>query len=431
MRAILCACLVLVTSVFAAAQDDGDRPFVEGRVAAVEPAEAKPGATVVAKIRLEIPEGWHIYPLAPTRAGLPTTVEVSAGPFAVGKDAKEPAPKKFGTDPDSYEAHVGSVVLEIPLVLAADAKPGEAEFALALSYMMCTEEQCLPPTELALKGRVKVVAGSPSATVPDDVVFEADITYGKGGETDLKLNLARPKDAKGPLPAVVVIHGGGWKAGDRTVHDNLTWLLAQHGFAAATIEYRLCPKDVWPAQIEDAKCAVRFLRANAAKYGLDGKHVGAVGFSAGAHLALMLGTVDDPALEGKGGWEKESSKVQAVVSFFGPTDLLAKDLPKPSLDIVKEFIGGTAAEKGEAWKAASPVTHVSAGDAPALLIQGTKDPLIPTAQATAMAEALTKAGVKARCDLLEGKGHGWGGAELLRNLDETYEFFGAELKPAR
>lgn len=431
MRATFCAGLFLAMALVAAAQDEGDRPLVEGRVVSVEPAEAKPGATVVAKVQLEIPETWHIYPLAATRAGLPTTVEVTAGPFAVGKGAKEPAPKKFGTDPDSYEAHVGTVVLEIPLVIAADAKPGEAEFALTLTYMMCTEEQCLPQADLEVKGRVKIAAGAASPKAPEDVVFEADIAYGKGGDEDLKLDMSRPKDAKGPLPVVVVIHGGGWKAGDRKAHDNLTWLLAQRGYAAVTVEYRLCPKHVWPAQVEDVKCAVRFLRANAEKYGLDGKHIGAVGFSAGAHLALMLGTVDDPALEGKGGWEKESSKVQAAVSFFGPTDLLAKDLPEQSLGILNEFLGGSQAEKAEAYRAASPLAHVSAGDAPALLIQGTKDPLIPTAQATVMAEALKKAGVKTRTDILEGAGHGWGGAELQRTLDETYEFFDAELKPAK
>src|SRR5262245_46157696 len=139
MRAALLAGFVLAAAC-ASAQDEGDRPYAEGRVAAVEPAEAAPGATIVAKVEVAIPETWHIYPFAKTRAGLPTTVAVVSGPIAIGKGICEPAPKKFGTDPDSYEAHVGTVVFEIPLVVAADAAPGEAEFALTLTYMMCTEE---------------------------------------------------------------------------------------------------------------------------------------------------------------------------------------------------------------------------------------------------------------------------------------------------
>lgn len=428
MRALLRAWLLLAASVPALAQDEGDRPYAEGRVTAVEPAAAAPGGAVVAKVEVAIPEGYHIYPFAPTRAGLPTTVEAKSGPVTAGKGVKEPAPRKFGTDPDSYEAHVGTVVFEIPLTVAAEASPGDAEFTLVLTYMMCTEETCLAQAELEVNGRVRVAKG---AAAPDGVLFEPDIVYGRGGDEDLRLDLSRPKDAKKPLPAIVVIHGGGWQAGDRKAHDNLTWLFAQRGYASATVQYRLAPKYRWPAQVEDVKCAVRFLRANAEKYGLDGKHIGAVGFSAGAHLALMLGTVDDPALEGKGGWEKESSKVQAAVSFFGPTDLLAKDLPEQSLGILKEFLGGTQEEKSDAYRAASPLAHVSAGDAPVLMFQGTKDPLIPTGQATVMDEALRKAGVKSRCDILEGAGHGWKDPELTRTLDATYEFFDAELKPAK
>ena len=136
----------------------------------------------------------------------------------------------------------------------------------------------------------------------------------------------------------------------------------------------------------------------------------------------------DAGLEGKGGCEGESSKVQAAVSFFGPTDLLAKDLPEASLGVLKEFLGGTAVEKKDEYRAASPVTHVSAGDAPLLILQGTKDPLIPSSQAYTLVDALTKAGVRARCELLVGAGHGWGEPDISRTINETYEFFNTEFR---
>jgi acetyl esterase/lipase len=428
MRATLCACFLVMATAAASAQDDMDRPFIEGRVLSVEPAEAKPGDPVVAKVEVSIPEGYHIYPLEKSKAGFPTKIDVKSGPVAATGKQKQPAGKQFGTEQDGYTAHVGKVVFEVPLTVTADAKAGEAEFVLNVAYYMCTEETCLPAADLEVAGKVRVTA---AAGAPEGILFEPDLVYGKGGDQDLRLDLSRPKDAKSPLPVVVVIHGGGWKGGHRKLHDDFTWTLAQHGYAAATVEYRLCPKDPWPAQVEDVKCAVRFLRANAAKYGLEAKRFGAVGFSAGAHLAMLLGTVDDPALEGKGGSAGESSKVQAAVSFFGPTDLLAKDLPEASLGILKELLGGTQAERADAYRAASPVTHVSAGDAPIFLLQGTKDPIVPATQATVMAEALKKAGVKARCEIIDGAGHGWKDAELTRTLDETYEFLDAELKGAK
>src|SRR5262245_12868637 len=125
--------------------------------------------------------------------------------------------------------------------------------------------------------------------VPEGVVFEKDVVYGKTGEVELKQNLAKPKDAAGKLPCVLVIHGGGWAAGNKEGHNNLTWEFAKRGFVSATIGYRLAPKFLFPAQIEDVKCAVRYLRANAEKLNIDPEKLGAVGFSAGAHLSMMLG----------------------------------------------------------------------------------------------------------------------------------------------
>lgn len=268
------------------------------------------------------------------------------------------------------------------------------------------------------------------AKAPDDVEFSRDVVYGKGGGEDLKLDLARPKTRPThPAPCVVVIHGGGWSAGKRQDLDNVTWELARRGYVATTIEYRLAPAHRFPAQVEDAKCAVRFLRAHAKDYGIDADRIGTVGFSAGAHLAMMLGvTKKEDGLEGEGGWADQSSRVQAVVSFFGPVDLLAADLPPVSIEILRNFLGGTAAAKHDDYRRASPLTYVRSDAAPMLLLQGTSDPLVPWTQATAMTAAMTKAGAEGRVELLVGQGHGWGDDELRRTAEEAFQFFDAKLE---
>jgi acetyl esterase/lipase len=269
-----------------------------------------------------------------------------------------------------------------------------------------------------------------AAEAPADVVFEKDVVYGKGGGADLKLDLSRPKDAQGKkLPCVVVIHGGGWAAGDKSAHDDLTWKFAQRGYVSATVGYRFAPASAFPAQVNDVKCAVRFLRANADKYGIDPRRIGAVGFSAGAHLSMMLATMDkEDGLEGDGGWPDQPSKVQAAVSFFGPTDLAATDVPDRVKDILKAFIGGTPVDKPREYRQASPLTYVSPGDAPMLLFQGTRDVLVPHTQAFAMVEAMTRYNIPGRVELLIGAGHGWGGRELEHTVEQTYAFFDQYLK---
>ena len=268
--------------------------------------------------------------------------------------------------------------------------------------------------------------------VPEGVVFEKDVVYGKTGEVELKLNLAKPKDATGKLPCVLVIHGGGWAAGNKEGHNNLTWEFAKRGFVSATIGYRLAPKSLFPAQIEDVKCAVRYLRANAEKLNVDPDKLGALGFSAGAHLSMMLGAMGKgDGLEGDGGHPEQSSQVQAVVAYFGPTDFVNVEFPEASRGIVSRWIGGSREDKKEQYRLASPVTYVSRGDAPMLLIQGTKDPLVPHNQAYRMADALTAAGVSGRVELLLGAGHGWGGPDLVRSAEITYAFFEQKLKPAK
>src|SRR5215510_9833699 len=163
---------------------------------------------------------------------------------------------------------------------------------------------------------------SAAAGQESEIRVERDIVYGKGDQMDLQLNLAIPK-GKGPFPAVVCIHGGGWYRGQRQDMDFMTELLARRGFVAATVSYRLVSTARFPAQIEDCKAAVRWLRANAAKYHIDPDRIGAIGPSAGGHLACLLGVTEKKdGLEGSGGNPDHSSGVQAVVSFFGRTNFM-------------------------------------------------------------------------------------------------------------
>lgn len=285
-------------------------------------------------------------------------------------------------------------------------------------------------TLFALAFGLGVAAAAPPA---EAVRFEPNLQYGTGGGEPLTLNLARPQEASGRLPCVLFIHGGAWQGGNKELHDGQVRELARRGFAAATVGYRFAPAHRFPAQIEDCKCAVRWLRAHASDYGLDPNRMGAVGFSAGAHLAMLLGTMDAAdGCEGEGGSADQSSKVQAVVSFAGPTDLTA-EFPTVSVEILDKLVGPqpSDAQRLERLRLASPTHYVDRGDAPMLLFQGTQDPLIPTPQAFAMVTALSTAQVAGRVELLIGASHGWPEPDLTRTMDAMYAFLERQLGTAR
>lgn len=265
--------------------------------------------------------------------------------------------------------------------------------------------------------------------VPAGVKYEPDVEFGMGGDVKLALDIARPENLDKPTACIVFIHGGGWRGGNRKVHVPQILEVARRGYVSATIQYRLVPSARFPAQVEDVKCAVRFLRANADKYRIDSERIGAVGFSAGAHLSMLLGVMDKKdGLEGSGGSSDQSSKVQAVVAFFGPTDLGAKDYPAIVHGMINDFLDSTPEENADIRKLASPVTYVDKADAPLLIYQGTKDRLVPHTQATLMADAMSAAGMPGRVELLIGADHGWGPPELNRTLEGTFAFFGEHLK---
>jgi acetyl esterase/lipase len=262
--------------------------------------------------------------------------------------------------------------------------------------------------------------------------LESGIVFAKGGDTELKLDLAMPEEGEGPFPAIICIHGGGWISGEREKMKGTIEILARRGYVAISPDYRLAPRHPFPAAIEDCKAAVRWLRANADKYHVNPQRIGAFGFSAGAHLACLLGvTAKEDGLEGKGGNADQSSAVQAVVSFFGPTDFTrpvwSKEVQERHLT---PFLGGTAKEKAEVYRRASPLTYAGKKSPPFLFVHGTADAIVPIAQSEAMVEKLQEAGVSARLVSMDGEGHfwDWKHENRLKSIAHMMKFFDENLK---
>ena len=262
----------------------------------------------------------------------------------------------------------------------------------------------------------------PSAIrVPEGVEFVRGITFGEADGQPLLLDLAQPKEGAGPFPALVFVHGGGWAAGDRSAYHGLMLGWAKLGIVCVSVDYRLAPRYRFPSQLEDVKCAVRWVRANAAKYHVDAGRIGAVGGSAGAHLVGLLGTTSGSGKwEGMGGNAGESSAICLMICHGIPADLLLGYEHTPqqhpsegaaARGMLGAFLGGTPEQVKAAYLDASPVRHVGKGTPPALLLHGTDDPLVPIEQAEVFAAALEKAGVPVELVRMEGAGHGDFGKE--------------------
>ena len=270
------------------------------------------------------------------------------------------------------------------------------------------------------------------AQVPKDApagtTANRDLTY--GDHERQKFDLFVPKSEK-PLPLIIWVHGGGWEGGSK--EGNPAVSLLSKGFAVAGINYRLSKHAPFPAQIHDCKAAVRHLRANAKKYNLDADHIGVWGASAGGHLVALMGTSDGvKELEGDGGNLKESSRVQAVCDWFGPTDLMKLSPAGASPNAVTRFIGGDLGVKKDVASAANPITHIGKVVAPFLIIHGDKDRLVPLSQSELLHEALKKAGIETELMIFKGAGHYdqefRTQITATENRDKTVKFFDKHLK---
>lgn len=239
-----------------------------------------------------------------------------------------------------------------------------------------------------------------------------DLAYVVGGHERQKLDLYLPEKTDGPVPLIVWVHGGGWQAGSKENCPPLAAGYVQRGYAVASLNYRLSSHAVFPAQIEDCKAAIRWLRAHAEHYGIDPARIGAWGSSAGGHLAALLGTSGDVGGFDVGQHLDQSSRVQAVCDYFGPTDFIAlakeRDADRPASDWspASKLIGGFVLDHPDKVARANPITYVSADDPPMLIVHGDQDPLVPLGQSELLLAALQKAGVSFRLHVIRGAGHG-------------------------
>jgi len=291
-----------------------------------------------------------------------------------------------------------------------------------------------------LLSMVWLVCGA-AGLAAQEITVLPNLTYAEAGDVKLQLDLILPKEGEGPYPGLVLIHGGGWVGGTRHVFRPKAEEAARKGYVTATISYRLTnpdkttgkPEYPFPAQIHDCKAAVRWLRAHAAEYKLDPRRIGVMGASAGGHLSLLVGLTDPKDdLEGELGPRDASSRVQAVVNIFGPTDLLRCFETSPGgVGFLKALCNGTPEDSRELYVRASPVHYVTNDDPPVLTLHGEKDTLVPVEQAQLLDAKLKAAGVTHELVVLKDQGHGFQGEAAQQAEQAAWDFLARHLMPSR
>ena len=278
------------------------------------------------------------------------------------------------------------------------------------------------------------------AALPAGVKAERNIPYVTNGSPNQVLDLylpERPSDK--PLPLMIWIHGGAWIGGSQA--DPPVVFLATNGFAVASIQYRFSSQAKWPAQAYDCKAAIRWLRANAAKYNFDPDRIGVGGDSSGGHLAAVVGTSGGvEGLEGDLGNTNVSSKVNCVVDWFGPTDLLQMGDEAGPHSMIQHssanspesmLVGGPIQQHKELARTANPITYVDRTDPPFLIEHGDNDQLVPHKQSVLLAKALIDAGVPVTMVTLHGAGHEDPQFRSQKNLRLVETFLDLNLKAAK
>ena len=292
------------------------------------------------------------------------------------------------------------------------------------------------PAQPAAGDRVRPAESRPAVRIPVGVKPVLDVEYARVRDKSLKLDVylpEKPEPGK-KLPLIVWVHGGAWLGGDKRGGPFLQ--LANKGYVLASVNYRLSQEAIFPAQIHDCKAAIRFLRANADRYCVDPDRIGVWGSSAGGHLVALLGTTGDAKqIEGDvGDHDAVSSRVQAVVDWFGPTDLTLmgkQSGPESKMDHdsptspESKLVGGPIQERKELARTANPITYVTRDDPPFLIMHGDKDPLVPWRQSEILRDALKAAGIDVTYHLQPGAGHSLPGPEMLAMVER---FFDAKLK---
>jgi acetyl esterase/lipase len=269
--------------------------------------------------------------------------------------------------------------------------------------------------------------------LPAGVVAHRDLAYVTGGHPRQALDLYL-LDHGHALPLIVWIHGGAFRMGSK--EDRVPFEMLEQGYAIASLNYRLSQHARFPAQIEDCKAAVRWLRAHAGTYGLDPSRFAAWGESAGGHLAAMLGTAGNERSFEVGRHLEHSSRVQAVLDFFGPTDFLQMDAHRLPGGILhdtpdspeSELVGGPIQERPAEVARANPITYVTPEAPPFLVVHGDRDRLVPYHQSTLLVAALEAAGVHVTFYTVVGGGHGRFNDPRISSL--VHAFLATHLKPS-
>jgi acetyl esterase/lipase len=246
----------------------------------------------------------------------------------------------------------------------------------------------------------------------------------------LAMDIARPK-APGRYPGIVLIHGGGFSGGARDSYLPMAVRLAQNGYVAATVSYRLTPIVQFPLPLHDVKAAVRFLRAGAEKFGVDPEHMAAIGVSAGATWSQFLAvTRGMPGFEGNGAHREQSSAVDCAISFYGRSDMRrAYEGSRNAAEALPPLLGGDRMSALDAHFRASPINWVTPASAPVLAIHGTRDQNVPFEQSVWLVERMRSMGVESELETVAEAGHGFKGADEERAFARTLDFLNRKLKP--
>ena len=340
-----------------------------------------------------------------------------------------------------FTANVRIICVFLSLMISAAAvgqNPGgmKTEDITTANSSAPTNKMANPPRHGGTEG---FGFGQP-APLSAGVNAERNIPYVENGSPNQVLDLFLPEQPSDkPLPLMIWIHGGAWLGGDQASPPVL--YLVNKGFAVASVQHRFSSQAVWPAQAYDCKAAIRFLRANAAKYNFDPDHFGVGGDSSGGHLAAFVGTSGDvKEMEGDLGNTNISSRVQAVVDWFGPTDVTLMGQQSGPHSMIQhdsanspesQLLGGPVQEKRDLAKTASPLTYIDKNDPAFLIMHGDSDQLVPLGQSVILAKALIDAGVEVTMITIPGAGHEGPQFHNAASQRLVEEFLARKLKTAQ
>jgi acetyl esterase/lipase len=277
---------------------------------------------------------------------------------------------------------------------------------------------------------IAALSAAAELQVPPDVIVERGIDYTSIPHSKLAMDVVRPK-ATGKYPGVVLIHGGGFSGGQRDSYLPMAVRLAQNGYVAAAVSYRLTPMFQFPLPLHDVKAAVRFLRANAGKFSVDKEHMAAIGASAGATWSQFLAvTRNMPQLEGNGAHREESSSVDCAISYYGRSDMRrAYEGSRNAATALPPLLGGDRMHAIEQHYRGSPINWINPDSAPILAIHGTRDQNVPFEQSVWLVERMRSMGIEAEIETLAEAGHGFKGADEERAFTRAVDFLNRKLKP--